>query len=104
MLERRDADRQEGRSTAHHQDVTGPKPADTEGLDDGGDSAYHQRREHGPVQVGITFAGDRDEHRRNQHDAGNGQDGVLKAQTDREGDRGTFVGLVADSVADGGWV
>ena len=91
----RNAGPDEGRRAAHHQHMARADPAVTDGLQRRGHTAYSDRCEHRPRQVGVGRAGGPHHHRRNQYRERHEQNRELHAQADGERGRRRLVGLVA---------
>ena len=91
-----DAHGDEGAGGAHQQDVTGADVPHPARLDDGRDAAHHERCERRPGEQRVAQPGGANHDGGRQHDAGDGEHGVLQAETEGERARWVFVRLVAD--------
>ena len=91
-----DAHRDEGAGGTHQQDITGTDVAEPASLDNRRYAADKECRERRPCQQRITQSGGANHNGRREHNAGNGQHGVLQAEAKSQGFRWIFVCLIAD--------
>ena len=91
-----DAHGDEGAGGAHQQDVTGADVPHPARLDDGRHAAHYERRERRPGEQRVTQPGGANHDGGREHDAGDGEHGVLQAETEGERAGWVFVRLVAD--------
>ena len=81
---------------AHQQDVAGTDVPDSTRLDERRRAADKQRRERRPRKKWITQPGGSNHYCGREHDAGDGEDGVLQSEAKGQGARWILVRLVAD--------